>query len=150
MKLAIGSDHAGFKMKAQLLNWLRSPAGGNHKLLDVGTVSEESTDYPDFAKEVAEAVTKKRVSKGILFCGTGIGMAMAANKVHGALAAVAWTPETAGLAAEHNGANILCLPARFLGLKKTQAMIKRFLTTPFGGGRHGRRVKKILALERCD
>jgi len=149
VKVAIGSDHAGFQLKAQLLNWLRTAGGGKHQILDVGTVSEESTDYPDFAKEVAEAVTKKRVSKGILFCGTGIGMAMAANKVHGALAAVAWNPETATLAAEHNGANILCLPARFLGLKQAQAMIKVFLTTPFGGGRHGRRVKKILAIEKC-
>ena len=149
MKLAIGSDHAGFKLKGQLVNWLRDRAGGRHQILDVGTVSEDSSDYPDFAKEVAEAVVKKRVSKGILFCGTGIGMAMAANKIPGALAAVAWNPETAALAAEHNGANILCLPARMIGQKTAQKMIKAFLTTPFGGGRHARRVKKILALDRC-
>jgi RpiB/LacA/LacB family sugar-phosphate isomerase len=149
VKLAIGSDHAGFKLKWQVANWLRTPAGGRHQILDVGTASEESCDYPDFAKEVAKAVVEKRVSKGILFCGTGIGMAMAANKVPGALAAVTWNTATAALAAEHNGANILCIPARYSGLKKTELMIKTFLTTRFGGGRHARRVKKILALDKC-
>ena len=149
MKLAIGSDHAGFKMKSQLVDWLRTKEGGHHQILDVGTISEESTDYPDYAREVAKAVASKRTAKGILFCGSGIGMGIAANKVHGALAAVTWNPETAKLAAEHNGANILCLPARFVGVKKAQTMIHAFLDTPFGAGRHARRVKKILALEKC-
>jgi len=131
-----------------MIAWLRSPAGGNHKILDVGTAAEESCDYPDFAREAAKAVSQKRVSKGLLFCGTGIGMGMAANKVPGVLAAVTWNEATARLAAEHNGATILCLPARYVGTKKAQTMIKAFLSTPFGGGRHGRRVKKILALDK--
>src|ERR1700731_2504271 len=101
MKLAIGSDHAGFKMKSQLVDWLRTKEGGHHQILDVGTISEESTDYPDYAREVAKAVASKRTAKGILFCGSGIGMGIAANKVHGALAAVTWNPETAKLAAQH-------------------------------------------------
>jgi ribose 5-phosphate isomerase B len=147
MKIAIGADHAGYKLKTPLAQWLGSRAGGGHRVADVGTYSDERCDYPDFAKAVAQAVAKKRASKGILICGTGIGMAIAANKVRGALAAVAWNPTTAALAAEHNGANILCLPGRFVGLKKAQAMIRAFLRTPFGGGRHARRLKKIMAMD---
>src|SRR5438876_12272610 len=120
MKLAIGSDHAGFKLKAQLINWLRTTQGGQNRILDVGTATSDPADYPDFAKEVAKAISEKRASKGILFCGTGIGMAMAANKIPGVLAAVAWTPEIAKLAAEHNGANVLCLPARFVSPQKAK------------------------------
>jgi ribose 5-phosphate isomerase B len=149
MKLAIGADHAGFKLKWQLANWLRTREGGKHQILDVGTVSEESVDYPDFAREVAKAVAQKRAAKGILFCGTGIGMAIAANKVHGIRAAVAWNPKVAALAAEHNGANVLCIPGRFTSLKNAQRILKTFLSTPFGGGRHARRVKKIQAMDRC-
>ncbi len=149
MKIAIGSDHAGFKRKGELANWLRTPAGGRHLILDVGTGSEESCDYPDFAREVATAVVKKRVAKGILLCGSGIGMSIAANKVLGARAALAWNPKTAGLSSEHNGANILCIPARFVGLKTSQLMLKAFLSTPLGGPRHAKRIKKITAMEKC-
>ena len=131
------------------MNWLRSASGGGHQILDVGTASEESCDYPDFAYGVAEAVAKKRAAKGILLCGTGIGMAIAANKVHGIRAAVAWNPEVAGLAAEHNNANVICLPARYVSAQVAHHILKRFLTTPFGGGRHLRRVKKIMQLEKC-
>ena len=150
MKLAIGSDHAGFKFKGPLIHWLRSAAGGRHQILDVGTGSEDSCDYPDFAKAVGRAVAAKRAARGILLCGTGIGMAIAANKIHGIRAAVVWNPEVAGLAAEHNGANVICLPSRYAGLKSAQQMIKAFLTTPFGGGRHGRRVRKIMAMDKCQ
>src|SRR5262245_52515658 len=111
MKLAIGADHAGFKLKGKLAQWLKTKAGGHHQLVDVGTVSEDSVDYPDFARDVARAVAAKKVSKGLLFCGTGTGMAIAANKVRGVRAGVAWSPEIAALAAEHNGANVLCVPA---------------------------------------
>ena len=120
MNLAIGSDHAGYKLKGRLIQWLRSSEAGKNRILDVGTGSEESCDYPDFAREVGRAVAKKRASKGILLCGTGIGMAIAANKVHGIRAAVAWNPDIAGLAAEHNDANVLCVPARFANLKKRE------------------------------
>ncbi len=149
MKLAIGSDHAGFKLKSTLLDWLRTPAAGKNQLLDFGTTSEESTDYPDFAKDVALAVSHKRATKGILFCGTGTGMAIAANKVHGIRAAVAWAPEIASLASEHNNANILCLPARFMKTSMAKQIIGSFLKTPFGGGRHARRVRKMMAIEKC-
>ena len=149
MKLAIGADHAGFKLKAQLANWLRTREGGHHQILDVGTATEERCDYPDFAAAVAHAVAHRRVSKGILVCGTGIGMAIAANKIHGIRAGVVWNTEIAGLAAEHNDVNVLCIPGRFTSLRKAQEMIHIFLTTPFGGGRHKRRIKKIQALDRC-
>jgi ribose 5-phosphate isomerase B len=149
MKLAIGADHAGFEYKWQLVNWLRTSAGGSHQILDVGTGSEESTDYPDYAREVAKAVASKRVAKGILLCGTGIGMAMAANKIDGIRAAVVWDSKVAGLSVEHNEANVICVPARCISLPKAKQIIKAFLTTRFSGGRHARRVKKIMALEKC-
>lgn len=146
--LVIGSDHAGVGLKDQLVTWLRSPAGGQHEVVDVGTRGLDSVDYPDFAEAVARRVSRDGSKRGILLCGTGIGMSIAANKVPGARAAVAWDAETAGLAAEHNKANILCLPARFADLKRAQKMIQTFLSTPFGEGRHGRRVRKIGKLDR--
>ena len=148
MKLAIGSDHAGYRLKSRLIPWLRSAAGGRHAVKDVGTDTLDSCDYPDFAAAVGRSVKRHAVSRGILICGTGIGMAIAANKVRGVRAAVAWNPETAALAAEHNDANVLCLPARYLGTSQAQAMLRSFLKTPFGGGRHSRRVGKIKKLDR--
>lgn len=148
MKLAIGSDHAGFRLKTRLVPWLRSAAGGHHQVQDLGTSGLDSCDYPDFAVAVARSVKNGRASRGILICGTGIGMGMTANKIPGIRAAVTWNPATAALAAEHNDANVLCVPARFVGTKKAQAMIHAFLRTPFGGGRHTRRVGKIKALDR--
>lgn len=148
MRIAIGADHAGFKMKAKLEAWLRSPQGGSHQVRDVGTTSEESTDYPDYAAAVGRSVAAKKVSKGILLCGTGIGMSIAANKIKGVRAAVAWNPQVAALTAEHNGSNVVCIPARFVNTAKAQAILKAFLNTPFGGGRHLRRLKKIQELEK--
>jgi len=150
MKLAIGSDHAGYKLKSQLAGWLRTSSGGKHQVRDVGTFSEESCDYPDFAQEAAKAVAKKHASRGILLCGTGIGMAIAANKVRRIRAAVVWNPEVARMAAEHNGANVICLPARFLKLAAAKKILHVFLSTPFGGGRHLRRIKKITAMDKCS
>src|SRR6478609_52667 len=118
MRIAIGSDHAGYRLKSRLTPWLRSAAGGRHSVQDMGTVSLESCDYPDFAESVARAVKRGAAQRGILICGTGIGMAIAANKIAGVRAAVTWNPETAALAAEHNNANVLCMPARFVGTKK--------------------------------
>lgn len=149
MKLAVGADHAGLKLKMKLVPWLKSVAGGRHQVKDMGTTDLSSVDYPDFAASVARAVSQGRASRGILVCGTGIGMAMAANKVHGIRAAVAWNPETAALASEHNKANVLCIPGRFLNTSRAQAMMKAFLNTPFGGGRHARRVQKINKLDHC-
>jgi ribose 5-phosphate isomerase B len=150
MKLVIGSDHAGYRLKSQLVHWLRSAAGGRHQVRDVGCTGLDSCDYPDFAEAVARTVARGTAARGLLFCGTGIGMGMAANKIHGVRAAVSWNPETAALAAEHNSANVLCIPARYVGSKKAQAMIRAFLRTPFGGGRHARRVRKINQLDPCQ
>lgn len=145
MKIAIGADHAGFQVKRELLDVLTK---WGYKVMDVGTHSEERADYPDYAKKVALIVTQRQADKGLLVCGTGIGMAIAANKVPGVRAGVAWNKKTAELAAEHNGLNVLCLPARHLPLKQMQAIIKAWLTTPFGGGRHLRRIKKIAQIEK--
>ncbi len=147
MKIVIGSDHAGYRLKSHLVPWLRSAAGGRHTVQDVGCDTLESCDYPDFAAAVGRSVKSGRAARGLLMCGTGIGMAIAANKVPGVRAAVAWNPTTASLAAEHNDANVLCVPSRFVSTKKAQAMIRAFLKTSFGGGRHGRRVNKIKKIE---
>ena len=149
MKIAIGADHAGYRLKAKLVSWLRSAGGGRHQVVDLGCGGVDSCDYPDLASAVARAVKGGKASRGILLCGTGIGMAMAANKIHGIRAAVTCNPRTAALAAEHNGANVICLPARFAGITKAQVMIRTFLSTPFGGGRHARRLRKIKQLEKC-
>src|SRR5579872_5150212 len=114
MRLAIGSDHAGFGLKEKIIPWLRSPEGGSHQIVDLGPATPERCDYPDYAAKVSRAVAQKRASKGILMCGTGIGMAIAANKIHGVRAGVVWNQTAAALAAEHNGANVICLPARMV------------------------------------
>jgi ribose 5-phosphate isomerase B len=148
MKLVIGSDHAGFPLKAMLFDWLRSASGGRHQVSDVGTARADSCDYPDYAEAVARTVASGKAARGILVCGTGIGMGIAANKIRGVRAAVTWNPESAALAAEHNAANVLCLPGRFVDANTARAMVKAFLMTPFGGARHRRRLKKIRALEK--
>ena len=149
MNIAIGADHAGYRLKDKIAVWLKTASGGKHHVQDMGTHGPDSVDYPDYAAFVAKAVARKSASKGILFCGTGIGMAIAANKIHGIRAAVIWNETTATLAAAHNEANIICLPGRMIRTKKAQAMIRAFLRTPFGGGRHARRIRKISRLDRC-
>jgi len=149
MKLVIGSDHAGYPLKTKLVSWLKSQTGGHHHVRDIGTTSTDSTDYPDYAALVGKSVARGKAARGVLLCGTGIGMAMAANKVHGVRAAVCWNPVTAALAAEHNGANVICLPSRFLRTHQAHAILKAFFKTSFGGGRHARRVNKIRRLDRC-
>jgi RpiB/LacA/LacB family sugar-phosphate isomerase len=150
MRLLIGSDHAGFRLKSALVTWLRSRAGGRHSVRDVGCSSADSCDYPDFAFPVARGVARGQASRGILLCGTGIGMAIAANKVRGVRAAVCWSPRTAVLAAEHNRANIICLPGRLLRFPRAKVILRAYLRTPYGGGRHARRVRKITRLDRCS
>lgn len=135
----IGSDHAGFERKAQLLPLLESWGLEVH---DLGTKSADSVDYPDFAHPVAESV-EKGGALGILLCGSGNGVCMAANKHEGIRAALCWTEELASLARQHNDANILCIPARFVDVDTSVAMLKSFLTTAFEGGRHSQRVNKI-------
>lgn len=139
-KIAIGGDHAGFDYKARLINWLHA---NGYETKDFGTYSSESADYPDFAHAVAGAVEKKEYELGILICGSANGVAMTANKHQGVRAAVCWNEELASLARNHNNANILCLPARFVPYELTEKIADRFVHENFEGGRHDRRVGKI-------
>ena len=138
--IPIGADHAGFELKERLKQELTRLG---YEPLDLGTHSADSTDYPDYAHPVASQVETGKVKRGILLCGTGLGMAYAANRHHGVRAALAWSPDIAKLAREHNNANVLVLPARFLSEEDGVAILKSFLDTPFEGGRHVRRVEKI-------
>ena len=138
--IPIGADHAGFPLKERLVAELR---GLGYEPLDLGTHSAESTDYPDYAHEVADRVEHHQADRGVLLCGTGLGMSYAANRHPGVRAAVAWTPEVARLAREHNDANVLILPARFVTPEDGVEILKAWLTTEFAGGRHSRRVAKI-------
>jgi ribose 5-phosphate isomerase B len=144
-KIAIGADHAGFHAKELIKKFL---AAQGYEVDDVGTASEESVDYPDFARQVAERVAAGRVQLGILMCGTGIGMSMAANKVPGVRAAQAHDIMTAHLAREHNDANVLTIGARVVPEEQTIAIVREFLNTAFAGGRHQRRVDKIVELDK--
>ena len=117
---------------------------------DMGTMTAESVDYPDYAQKVAESVSSGKYEQGLLVCGSGTGMAIAANKVKGVRAAVAWSPEIASLARQHNDANVLSLPARFLTESQSADIVKAFFESDFEGGRHERRVDKIKGLEEAD
>lgn len=144
MKVAIGSDHAGFRLKEELKNCIASL---NMEIKDFGCYSEESVDYPDIAKEVALCVVKGKTDRGILICGTGIGMSISANKIRGIRAAVGNELLSVRLSREHNDANILTLGARIIGIEVAREAVKVFLETPFLGGRHQRRVEKIRKME---
>ena len=143
-KLAIGSDHAGFEAKERARNEL---ALLGFEVVDKGTSSLESVDYPDFAAAVARAVVSGEVERGILICGSGIGISIAANKIRGARAALCWNEETALLARQHNDANILCFGGRFISTEQAIQMIRLFVETDFAEGRHKVRVEKLSALE---
>ncbi len=144
MKIAIGSDHRGFRLKEHLKTFLSSRG---FEVLDFGTHSEESFDYPDAAIPVGEAVTSGRADFGILICMTGIGMSIAANKVKGVRAALVTAVEFAELSRKHNNANVICLQGGYVDFKDAEEFVLRFLTTDFEGGRHLRRIKKIEAYE---
>ena len=139
MKIAIGSDHAGYEEKEKLKPLL-DQLGIQYE--DLGTVSIASVDYPDYARKVAEEVAAGKVDQGVLVCGSGTGMAIAANKVPGVRAAVAWSEEIARLAREHNDANVLALAARFTPSEELAKIVRAWFATKFDGGRHGRRVEK--------
>ena len=144
-KIAIGSDHAGFELKQKAAGWLKAKG---FSVEDLGTHSKESADYPDFAKKVAKAVAAKKADFGVLICGTGIGMSMAANKVKGVRAAVCHDAFSSQMAREHNDANVLCFGSRTADEKKAKEIVDKFFSTDFagardGGERHLRRVKKI-------
>ena len=144
MRIAIGADHAGFSLKEGLLEVLKRDG---YQVLDRGTYSAEPCDYPDLAEAVAGDVASGRADRGILVCATGVGMAMAANKVHGIRAALGTCPEEVELVRAHNDANVLTLGARFTKPEDAAVMTNKFLTTEFAGGRHARRVAKISAIE---
>ncbi|MCX5764513.1 MAG: ribose 5-phosphate isomerase B [Gemmatimonadetes bacterium] len=139
-RIPIGADHAGFEMKGKIAEAL---ARLGFEVQDMGTHSAASTDYADYAHPVAHAVETGEAARGVLPCGTGLGMSYAANRHPQVRAAVAWTPEIAALARQHNNANVLVLPARFISEEDAIATLKAWLETPFEGGRHERRVEKI-------
>ena len=147
MKIALAADHAGFEEKEKIKHTL-DEIGVEYD--DMGTNSPESVDYPDFARKVGEAVASGEYDQGLLVCGSGTGMAIAANKVHGVRAAVAWNEEIARLAREHNNANVLALAGRFISPDEQAKIVKAWFDAKFEGGRHERRVEKIEQIEKDD
>lgn len=145
MRIAIGTDHRGFSIRSKVVELLQRLG---HEVEDVGAFSPEAVDYPDIAAEVAGRVSQGHCERGILVCGTGLGMCIAANKFHGVRATPCHDDLTAELSRRHNDSNILCLSADLLGERLIDRMIELWLNTPFEGGRHARRVEKILDIER--
>ena len=140
MKITIGSDHAGFALKKVLIDHLQK---SGHQLVDVGTDSTAPVDYPDYAHPVANSVETGESGWGILICGSANGVAITANKHQGIRAAICWQSEVARLAREHNNANIICIPARFVSTPAAEEMVNIFVSTAFEGGRHEKRVVKM-------
>jgi ribose 5-phosphate isomerase B len=140
IKIAIGSDHAGFELKEQLITYLRSH---NNNVIDKGCFSLDRADYPDYGHAVANAVINNEVDFGVLMCGSGNGINMSANKHKGIRAALCWNAEIASLARQHNDANILVLPARYISKEEAYKCLDDFLTAKFEGGRHQARLEKI-------
>lgn len=145
MKISVGSDHRGVDVKKQILELLLQLG---HETTDIGTQNDESVDYPDIAAEVGKRVSEGESERGILICGTGIGMAIAANKFPGVRAAPCHDDLTAEMSRRHNDLNVLCLSADLLGIKLIDHMVELWLSTEFDGGRHARRVEKIGNLDR--
>ena len=144
-KIALAADHAGYEEKEKIKATL-DDLGVEY--VDMGTASTDSVDYPDYARKVGEAVSNGEFEQGLLVCGSGTGMAIAANKIHGVRAAVAWSPDIARLAREHNDANILALPARFMSEGDAVDVVRAWFEAKFEGGRHAKRVEKIIELEK--
>jgi len=140
MRIAVGADHAGFELKRHLAERL-SAAG--HEVLDHGTDSAESTDYPDFAHRVAASVASGQAERGLLVCGTGVGMAIGANRHRGVRAVSCSESFTARMSRRHNDANVLCIGSRVVGAAVAEDILEAFLATEFEGGRHARRVAKL-------
>lgn len=144
MKIAVASDHRGYQVKAKILAQI---AELGHEALDYGPCTPESVDYPDFAAGVAQAVSRGEIDRGILICGTGMGMCIVANKFSGVRAAACHDDLTAELSRRHNDANVLCLSADLLGERLVSRVVEIWLTTEFEGGRHARRLEKIAQFE---
>ena len=145
--ILIASDHAGFALKERLEAWLRERG---YEVGDLGADTADSTDYADYAHPLARRVSEGQAQRGVLLCGTGLGMSYVANRYPHVRAAVAWSPEIAALARRHNDANVLALPARFLSENEATQILETWLETPFEGGRHGRRVEKIERVNEGD
>jgi ribose 5-phosphate isomerase B len=143
LPIAVGADHAGFEYKSMILDLLESKG---LEVIDFGTKSLDSVDYPDFAHPVANAVETGEAGCGILICGSANGVAIAANKHQKIRAAICWASEVAVLARQHNNANIICIPSRFVAPPIAEEMVNLFLATPFEGGRHQKRVEKIACI----
>ena len=140
MKIAIGCDHAGVELKEVLIQLITEL---NHDVLDKGPFTNESVDYPDFVHAVATAVDQRHADLGVVICGSGNGINMTVNKHQGIRGALCWTPEIAALARQHNNANIVAIPARFISTEEAKLIITEFINQEFEGGRHQRRVGKI-------
>jgi len=147
MRIAIGADHGGYRLKQHLVGYLSAQ---QHEVMDFGTDSGESVDYPDLAAAVARAVSRGEYARGIVICGTGIGVSMSANRVPGIRAALCTNVYMARMAQNHNDAQILCLGERVLGLGLAEEIVDAFLDAEFEGGRHARRIGKLHALEGCS
>ncbi|HSB33469.1 MAG TPA: ribose 5-phosphate isomerase B [Nitrospirota bacterium] len=147
MKLAIGCDHGGFELKEEVLKFIRTVA--NIEVSDLGPAGRESVDYPDYGAKVAEAVSNGTMDRGILICGTGIGMSMVANRYPNVRAALCHDHFTALMSREHNDANVLVMGERVLGKGVALEIVKTWLDTPFAGGRHQKRLDKITAIEKA-
>jgi ribose 5-phosphate isomerase B len=147
MRIAVGSDHAGFSLKEKVAPMLER---AGHEVVDVGTDSEESTDYPGYAAEAARMVAEGDADRAVLCCGSGVGVSIVANKVDGVRAVNAHDPDEAEMSRRHNDANVLALAGRRLEEGDAQEIVERFLATEFEGGRHGRRVDQISAVERGE
>lgn len=145
MRIAVGTDHRGYHIRSKLVDLLERLG---HEVDDVGTFSEGAVDYPDVAAQVAQKVSHGEVDRGVLVCGTGLGMAIAANKFHGVRAAPCHDDLTAEMSRRHNDSNVLCLSSDLLGERLIDRMVELWLSTPFEGGRHARRIEKIDELER--
>lgn len=145
MRVAVGSDHAGFEQKQKLAAYIADELG--YEVVDLGTTNEESVDYPDYAEKVARFVAAGKAERGVLVCGTGIGVSLAADKVAGIRASSITSPEFAALFRQHNDGNVVCLSGRFVELDVNKEIVRVFLSTEFEGGRHTRRVDKINALD---
>lgn len=144
MKIALGADHKGFRLKRDIRSFLESQG---HEVLDFGTDSDESVDYPDFARAAAKAVADGRAELGLMFCWTGTGMAITANKLHGIRSAVVLNTDMAQLARQHNNVNVLALPSKYVEPEQARAIVQSWLLARFEGGRHERRLDKIERLE---
>jgi ribose 5-phosphate isomerase B len=145
MRIAVGTDHRGYAIRSRVIELVERLG---HEVEDVGTFSSDAVDYPDVASLVSRKVSEREVDRGILVCGTGLGMCIAANKFHGVRAAPCHDDLTAEMSRRHNDTNVLCLSADLLGERVIDRMVELWLSTPFEGGRHARRVEKIHELER--